>query len=210
VHSRIFWDLFAAITVRPRQDVVFLSQLLGAPQCFRELVIGQLLDKRIGYWTKGLGGEGVAFEPRTMPFLEEVGDVVSALRAGLFFSFKAQASSLHASFHARAGEQDDDGDGVEVPGAGRRVGLERPHLTLLERATRRILNAAEFVRAAHAVGFRVATVDWAHLSLQEEVTWMGETDALCGIYGVGLIKMAFARPRTVLLEVLLALLYCTC
>jgi hypothetical protein len=152
----------------------------------------------------------VAFEPRTIPFIEEVGDVVSALRAGLFFSFKAQASSLHASFHAPAGEPDGDGDGVEVPGAGRRVGLEmRPHLTLLERATRRILNAAEFVGLAHAVGFRVATVDWAHLSLQEQVTWMGETDALCGIYGVGLIYLVFARPRSVVLEVLFALLYRT-
>jgi hypothetical protein len=51
------------------------------------------------------------------------------------------------------------------------------------------------------VGFRVGTVDWAHLSLQEQVTWMQETDALCGMYGVGLIKMAFARPTSVLLEV---------
>ena len=207
VHSRVFWDLFAAISTHPRSDVVLLAQLLGGRRCFQELVIGQLIDQRIGYWQ----GSGLGFEPRTIPFIEEVGEAVSALRAGLLVSFKANASLLHASFHLHNGEQGggSDGAGAEVAGGAGvgSVGRKRPHLTLLERANRRILNAAELVGAAEGVGFRVGTVDWVHLSLQEQVTWMQETDALCGMYGVGLIKMAFARPTSVLLEVPLFLVF---
>ncbi len=73
--------------------------------------------------------------------------MVSVLRAGLLVSFKAKVSLIHYSFNLHTGEQGGGSDGADVEVAGGasvgRVGRKRPHLTMLERVNRRILNAAD-------------------------------------------------------------------
>ena len=77
------------------------------------------------------------------------------------------------------------------------------HLTrLLARQQRRLLNAADVALTAERVGFRVGQVDWAELRLREQAAWMQATDVVVGVYGVGLIKIIFARPGAAVVEVI--------
>jgi hypothetical protein len=68
------------------------------------------------------------------------------------------AAALHPSFVR--GTEKSRGEGG---------GLQWAHLTLLKRDDRRIVNADLVVKRAEEVGFRVGTVDWMHLSLQDQV-----------------------------------------
>ena len=63
-------------------------------------------------------------------------------------------------------------------------------------------DTSQMKERAEEVGFRVGTVDWLHLALKDQATWMRETDVLAGMYGVGLIKMIFARPGSAILELI--------
>ena len=63
-------------------------------------------------------------------------------------------------------------------------------------------DASQMKEGSEKVGFRVGTVDWLHLALKDHVTWMRETDVLAGMYGVGLIKVVFARPGSAILELI--------
>ena len=77
------------------------------------------------------------------------------------------------------------------------------HLTrLLARQQRRLLNAADVALTAERVGFRVGQVDWAELRLREQAAWMQATDVVVGVYGVGLIKIIFARPGAAVVELI--------
>ena len=108
------------VTTEARQDVVLLAQWLaqeggGGGVCFRELVVGQLLDQRVGYWS----GDGLAFTPRAVPFIEDVPIAVRSLLAGLRWGSALSAASLHPSLAA----------GAVGAGGGRAAA----HLTLLSR-----------------------------------------------------------------------------
>ena len=69
------------------------------------------------------------------------------------------AAALHPSFVRGRDKSGGKGGG----------GLQWGHLTLLKRDDRRIVNADLVVKRAEEVGFRVGTVDWMHLSLQDQV-----------------------------------------
>ena len=68
------------------------------------------------------------------------------------------AAALHPSF-VRGRDKSGGKGGV----------LQWGHLTLLKRDDRRIVNADLVVKRAEEVGFRVGTVDWMYLSLQDQV-----------------------------------------
>ena len=149
VHSRQFWDLFSVVTTHPREDVLLLSEFLlgmqGAAKCYAEVVLGQLIDQRVGYWM----GPGLLFTPRAVPFIEDLPTAVRSLSFGLLFSSKTVLTSLHPSFSDLA--------------------LDQPHLTLIDRTNRRILNAAQLLDTAAVLGFRTSQVDWLHLPVRDQV-----------------------------------------
>ena len=78
--------------------------------------MGQLLDQRVGYWS----GEGLAFTPRAVPFIEDVPIAVRSLLAGLRLRSALSAASLHPSLAAASSA---------AAGGGRPAA----HLTLLAR-----------------------------------------------------------------------------
>ena len=74
--------------------------------------------------------------------------------------------------------------------------------TLICRQTRRILNADAVEQALRELGFRVNTVDWADMPVHKQIQTMQHTSLLLGMHGTGLNNIAFARPGTVLVDIL--------
>jgi len=122
-----------------------------------------------------------------VPFIEEIPDAIRSLSASLLFSARAPASSLHPSF----------ADAPALDGSS-----PAPHLTLITRANRRVTNGEALQEEARSAGFRAARVDFGSLTLQEQVTWVRQTDVLAGMYGVGLVKMVFLQPASAIVELI--------
>eukprot|EP00960_Hanusia_phi_P070966 767437-Hanusia_phi.AAC.1 len=89
-NSLKFIDLFHAVTSQPLHDVRPLLSLANEAYCLRHVILGELVDTRVGYQ----GGAR-----RTVPFLEDLAQVVRNLRQNVRL---LQAAHLE---HAQEGKR---------------------------------------------------------------------------------------------------------
>jgi len=195
VHSKRFWDLLRGVTSHPHDDVVFLASLpaSGRPLCNRNVVVGQALDMRVGYWYSP------SYHPRTVPFLEDWPDAIAALVRAAGEKAADVRERQRRSGDERAQEDRAEQGIRSYEGRRKSRGIEA---ILICRQTRRILNADAVERTMQELGFRVSVVDWANMSLYEQIATMQHTSLLLGMHGTGLNNIAFARPGTVLVDIL--------
>ncbi|EKX54523.1 hypothetical protein GUITHDRAFT_100000 [Guillardia theta CCMP2712] len=88
VHSKRFWDLLSAVTSEPQEDVKFLASLEKDGHCYREIVLGQPLDFRVGYWQ--------GFVQRTIPFMEDFVEAITSMKRTLMVKLHAVGASAAA------------------------------------------------------------------------------------------------------------------
>ncbi|KAK1606113.1 hypothetical protein QYE76_029786 [Lolium multiflorum] len=85
------------------------------------------------------------------------------------------------------------------PAGGRR---RRPRMIILERTnSRKILNLAEVIAAAEAVGFKVIVAGRPRASYDEFTREMNSFDVMVGVHGAGLTNCVFLPTGAVLLQI---------
>jgi len=174
VHSRRYWDLFAAVTVDPQQNIRFLAEVFaesrGTALCFHRAIVGQVVHR--------------AMKPGNLvPFAVDIPAAVVLMRRNL---------GLAPHFPARPYR--DDLSGFSAHAA--------PVAIVISRMTRGISNDAALLDLLRKKGFRPQVASWTGMPLKQQLEILGGTSILVGTQGSDLCNAMYLPERAAVVDIL--------